>query len=156
VDEYIADNARRADQLTRGERPIEAIVTFATPLTAERFSELASLDGVSLRTYEAIGSVPEGLTLTIGGGADSVHEMADRFTRDGATGTGIVAADVVVTGSGYEALASQPDVLLVDVAPATAIAAARGRGGLADLVKGAGHLDVVLNDLYWLHANLDR
>lgn len=153
---YIDDNARRAEELLKARGPFQAVATFEHPIGADRLLELDSVDGVTVYWYEAIGALPDGVTMTLRGTVPSLGELDENFAGESAELHGIVAAEVLLdTGAAFAALDEATDILLVDLAAESVARAARDHPRASRLIA-TDTVDVVLDDVYWQHAGLSR
>lgn len=152
---YRDRHAHHAAAVIRSPGPYQVIVTFAEPLNEAQFADIASMRGVEVTSFEAIGTASDGLTLTIGGVGELPIDLRAAFDAEDADAIGIVSASVTVENAGaYERLARRPDVLLADVTGEylkRSVATDRG------IVFGLdGTLDVIVNDIYWEYAGLSQ
>jgi hypothetical protein len=152
---YIADAKKRSNLSASAVRNAEATVTFVRPLDGRLALELLGHRGITTHMLEAIGTLPDGHTLTIGAAPELLDEMELEFDAAGAEYLGVVAASVTVANPGaYRLLSRTPDVVLADL---TADAVQRELAKRPDLLDGMpSAVDVILNDVYWTHAGLER
>lgn len=145
----IAD--RRADDPRTlgpgGGRRLYAVITFSKPIDPARFAQIGAIPGVTLTSYEAIGTWNDPTTLTVGGPASGVDTARIAFEEEGGRMLGVVSAEALLEGQdAYERLISEADIALVDLSGEAALSELRRQG----IVVPAGtRLDIVLNDSYW-------
>ncbi len=154
--EYLAANVQRARDLLESPGPYQVVITFDTPITAERLRELTAMRGLHLDAYEAIGTRRGGTTLTIGGPVEPRIDLEAAFATEGASLQGIVAAEGrIATPAANRALARQRDVLIVDVGIEVVKRAFRDNATLRNLTLGT-ELDILQNDFYWVYSGLEE
>lgn len=150
VREYLAANAARIAALPADARDMRVVITFVKPISTPTVN--AVLAGRAIcESFEAIGRLPGGRVLTIGAGEPL--DLKAAFAEYGATALGIVSAECLIHSSmDLSDLAQDANVLLPDVAKETLSRSMPA--WVLDLRRGGG-LDLILNDLYWVHAGLD-
>jgi hypothetical protein len=144
---YLAQNARGLAALSRRPGPYTIMVTFKVPLSVE--DARASLGADANITYvESVGTQGD-LKMTVGGPTLGpwINEQFDSLS---ASMTGVVAAQVsVASGDELRRLSRDSNVLLADVA---AEVIQRDTPQRVRGLSSGGRLDVLLNDVYWIHA----
>lgn len=149
LEDYIAANEARMAALPANER-FRVVITFVQPIST-RTARTVLGDRATCESLEAIGRLPGGQILTQGAG--ELFDLKAAFADYEATALGIVAAECMVHSSSHlHDLAQDPNVLLADVAKETLSRSMPA--WVLDLRRGGG-LDVILNDVYWAHAELD-
>lgn len=149
---YIVENDLRISTLPEASTSLRVVITFAEPLPVNVVEEI--LDGrAALLSFEAVGRTRDRRILTIGG-PDLPARLAEEFVVYDASSLGIVAVEVVVGSKiDLEALSRAPKVLLADVSKE--VVSRNVPEWVLDLRRG-GDLDLILNDVYWLHTGWDQ
>ena len=153
---YVADVKMQSKSLLQERGPYRAVVTFVQPLSPRQFARLTEQSGVTVDAFEAVGLLPDGVTLTIGGPSESIDGLAAAYAEAGATMEGIVSADVLVDGAtAYRALTKSQLVLVADL---SAEIFARGVTSDGTVMARApeGLEDVLLNDIFWEYSGRTR
>jgi hypothetical protein len=148
---YIAANASRLLALPRVSTELRVVITFRQPLTEDEVINALG-DAATITSLEAVGNLKDGRILTVGG-PGPVEWHTAQFERHEVAMRGIVAVEAVVaTYADVVSLAQESGILLVDVAIETLT---RGAPRWVHDLRRGGQIDVVLNDVYWLHAGWD-
>lgn len=150
---YVAAAWERGEDIIQAPGVHIGIATFTRPLQPAELSALLGT-GSRLITFESIGQLSSGFTLTIGGPANDLEALGDAFKAGGARFQGVVAATVSLDEATFARLRSDTDVLVVDL---TGEAIERELSNNPSLLRDLPRrLDVLMDDLYWAHAGLTR
>jgi hypothetical protein len=156
LSEYLAANSDRAKLVLQSEPPFPVVITFARPLDSTEIRTITEIAGIEFGDAEAIGVLPDTTTMTAGGLLGDGQHLLDLIRERDGVPLGIVAVEAIIgTREAYDRLVAVETVFLVDVSPSIVRIEANQSGTLKSLL-GTANLDVNVNDVYWLHAGLER